>query len=254
MKKKIAIVGYTPSRVQAPYDDPEWEIWGLNTLYEFDDVPRYDRWFEIHSYGWSPSRDKKIKKVREAFKSGNTPLYMQEVDPDIPNSRRYPVEKAREMFGDYFTNSVSYMIALAIMEGAEEIGIYGIDMATDSEFGYQKPSCEYFIGIARGRGIKVHIPHESDLLKTRFQYGYETPRDLSYQRKIEQARKQAEANKKGADAQLKNAQEVLLKYEGAIEAFKYVEKTWGLVNSEKVQELRMEDIQQPQVEETHEGV
>lgn len=38
-------------------------------------------------------------------------------------------------------------------------------MAADDEYGYQRPNCEYLIGLARGRGIKVVIPDESPLCK-----------------------------------------------------------------------------------------
>jgi hypothetical protein len=31
--KKVAILGFTPHKDQAPINDPEWEIWGLNDLY-----------------------------------------------------------------------------------------------------------------------------------------------------------------------------------------------------------------------------
>jgi len=94
------------------------------------------------------------------------PIYMQRHHEDIPNSVAFPIELFREVFGDYFTCTASYMIAMAIYEGYEEIHIYGVDMAADTEYASQRPSCEYFIGIAEGKGIKVVIPLDSDLLKT----------------------------------------------------------------------------------------
>ena len=77
------------------------------------------------------------------------------------------------MFGDYFYSTISYMLALAIAEGFEEIGLWGIDLAHDSEYEYQKPSAEYFLGIARGQGIKIYLPEQSALLKGMYRYGYE---------------------------------------------------------------------------------
>lgn len=48
-KDKLAIVGFaTTTRHLAPYDDPEYEIWGLNEEYNYDWMKRYDRWFQIH--------------------------------------------------------------------------------------------------------------------------------------------------------------------------------------------------------------
>ena len=46
--------------------------------------------------------------------------------------------------------------------------MYGVDMAQDTllaaEYSEQRPSCEYFIGLAEGAGIRVDIPGGSDLL------------------------------------------------------------------------------------------
>jgi len=64
MKKKVAIVGMaTTSRHLAPYDDDEFEIWGLNESYWGghqgpDKTPymkRWDRWFQLHPE-WDYSR------------------------------------------------------------------------------------------------------------------------------------------------------------------------------------------------------
>jgi hypothetical protein len=65
------------------------------------------------------------------------------------------------------------MLAMAMDEGYKEIHLYGVDMANGSEYQDQRPSCEYFIGLARGAGIIVAIPSTSDLLKTPILYGYE---------------------------------------------------------------------------------
>jgi hypothetical protein len=101
------------------------------------------------------------------------PIYMQEKNPDIPMSVRFPKEKIMEEFGNYFTNSISWEIALAVMEGFKEIHLYGVDMATHSEYAYERPSVEYFLGWAQGRGIKIMIPQKSDLLKTLWLYPYQ---------------------------------------------------------------------------------
>jgi hypothetical protein len=74
-------------------------------------------------------------------------------------------EVSETIYGDYFNSSVGFMLALAIHEGAEEIAIYGVDMRADEEYGYQRPNCEYLIGLARGKGIKVHIPDVCPLCK-----------------------------------------------------------------------------------------
>jgi len=205
-RKKIAIVGYTEHRALAPFADDSWEIWGLNDLYY--ELPEIGvdrlRWFQLHSWtGDLPHDPKNERRSPVNFQAGpphprdpnhvlwlqeqaeRIPVYLLEPRPEIPSARIFPMDEAFRFFSTdgktpnrYFTNTISYMIALAIMEGAEEIGIYGVDMmmggGEGSEYGWQRPSCEFFLGVATGRGIKVYIPDESDLLKCAFPYGLST--------------------------------------------------------------------------------
>jgi hypothetical protein len=100
----------------------------------------------------------------------------------------YPVFDILKYFQPfaYFNNSISWMLALAIAEGFEEIGIYGVDMALDgvtgAEYNHQRPSCEYFLGIAWGRGIRVHLPETSELLKCAYLYGFDNV--MPFRRKL----------------------------------------------------------------------
>lgn len=168
---KVAIVGSAPSSTHlAPYNNSEWEIWGLNEQYHT--MPRWDRWFQLHNrrlcekglvdsahWEWLTAQEK--------------PVYMIDHFPEVPGCQKYPLERILSRFGGYFTNSISYMIALALDMGATEIGIYGVDMAGASEYGEQRPSCEYFVGLARGMGVNVYIPPEAELCKTPYLYGFE---------------------------------------------------------------------------------
>ncbi len=230
MKKKVAIVGYTPTRKYAPYRDPEWEIWGVNDLFKFqaeNDVVRWDRWFELHEYRSCLSKEK-LDRCRDEFKKWNIPVYMQKKHPDIPCSVEYPLQDVIDAYGDYLTNSISYMVALAILEGFEEIGIYGVDMSTDSEYGHQRPSCEYWVGVARGRGITVNIHPQADLLKARFLYGYDSGKENEFCQKLKSIRQEMGDSKNQAANQLEYLKKVVWQYDGAITAVKRVERLWNL--------------------------
>jgi hypothetical protein len=80
-------------------------------------------------------------------------------------------------FGGYFNNTVSWLIAYAISKQPQVLGVYGVDMAQDAimnaEYSMQRPSCEYFLGLAAGMGITLHLPVGSDLLKATHLYGFE---------------------------------------------------------------------------------
>lgn len=176
-RKKVAIVGFSPSTVSdAPYADEAWEIWGMNQLYRY--LPRLTRWFEIHADYLSdavPDTD-----YLHWLRTCPVPIYMCTRDPTIPSLIEYPRAEMVKYFGrDFFTSTVSYMLALALYEGFEEIGLWGIDMVADEEFGYQRDGCSWLLGIAEGRGVTLTLPPESALLKSPWRYGYE-PRPVDH--------------------------------------------------------------------------
>jgi hypothetical protein len=217
-RTKVAIVGAVNHRILAPYDDPEFEIWGINDMFQYGDIKRWDRWFQIHDLNYYQTRPGgiTIEETLQLYAKWGCPVYMYEKYPAVPNSIRFPYEKLIDEFGRYFNNTISWLIAFAIMEGFKEIHVYGVDMAVNSEYAIQRPSCEYFLGIATGRGIKVHVPEESELLKTKFLYGYEQQEEDAYkkelQMKIEHATKQLQA----AARQEEEAKITKYRYEGVI--------------------------------------
>jgi hypothetical protein len=212
IKKRLAIVGFAPTRDQAPFADPTWEIWGLNDLHRA--IPRYTRWFDIHTVenietdvvaGRTSNAARKTNIPETALDhmgiSGlsklKCPVYMQDVNPGVPTSVRFPLEemlatfKARGLAGArYLTNSISFMLAFALYEGLvtghqwDEIQIYGVDMAVGDEYIAQRPSCEYWIGIAEGMGVRVYIPDASDLCHTAFLYAYEEKTQRAFEEKM----------------------------------------------------------------------
>lgn len=182
--KRVAIIGKAPaSRDLAPYEDETFEVWTLSDLVLRRQVPRFNRHFELHPPdGWLKARPKQTwHKVApdywEWLKSipKEIPVYMHHKTEEVPASRPYPLMDVLNYFGPYpyFNNTVSWLLAFAIMQGAETVGVYGVDMAQTREYREQRPSCEWLIGWAQGKGIEVLIPEECDLLKAPFLYGFE---------------------------------------------------------------------------------
>jgi hypothetical protein len=159
---KVAILGLAQSsRHLAPWKDASWELWGLAWDSE---RYRYQRVFEMHDRNDLKRAHKQLEPYLE--KVGHcSRVYMQHPFPEVETSEAYPFERVAEVCGAYWESSIGYALALAITEGAEEIGVYGVDMRADEEYAYQRANCEYLIGLARGKGIKVHIPEVSPLLK-----------------------------------------------------------------------------------------
>lgn len=175
MARKIAIVGKGGTFALAPWDDHEWEIWGMPWVF----LPRYTRLFEVHSQGLceaaqADSRDEAW--LPEALRRySDVPVYC---DPSrlhvFPASVVYPLDEIRKAIPiPYFENTIAYQLAMAIWEHGEgklidEIGLFGIHMMGRGEFVWQRPSVTYLIGLAQGIGIKVTLPPGSPL----FMSGY----------------------------------------------------------------------------------
>lgn len=174
----MALVGFAGTYKQAPMDDLSWEIWGLNELWKY--LSRWDRWFELHKrevFAREGNREQDAHVEWMRTQGPDKPIYMIEAFDDIPASREYPLKEMSERFFPgqraYFTSTISYMLALAIAEGFEEIALYGIDLASDTEYSEQRPAAEYLIGLARGLGISVTIAPGSALLHSPGLYGYD---------------------------------------------------------------------------------
>lgn len=195
-RENVAIIGFTQHGVNAPWKDKTWDFWGLNDLHAMFEAMRPGifaegcvEWFQLHHRGptgeYPGARDETHTKW---LTEQTVPIWMWAHDPTIPASRPYPI---REILGSpilphgkpiseeaYFNNTISWMLALAIARGYKKIGLFGVDMALDgvhgeSEYAFQRPSVEYFIGVARGLGIDVVLPAESEVLKCGYLYGWD---------------------------------------------------------------------------------
>jgi len=159
---KVAIVGMSPSCANAPWGDASWQKWGLPWHDGYWAL--MDRLFEMHDMRLLDSEHS--KRGKDYFdRLRERPVYMQEAYPQIQTAVRYPFEDVAHSTGAYWNSSIAYAMALAIHEGAKQIGLWGVDMKGDCEYGYQKPNMEYLIGLAIGKGIDVYIPESSPLLK-----------------------------------------------------------------------------------------
>lgn len=120
------------------------------------------------------------------LKKTNIPVWMQEHFEDVPASRKYPLEEITaallpnltrndgdlyESAAPYFTSTTAYMLALAIYQGYQQIYLYGIEMASDTEYVRQRDGVTFWIGVAIGRGINVVLQKKS-LLMAGPLYGY----------------------------------------------------------------------------------
>ena len=192
--KSVAIVAMGHSRAayisEASTKPSEWtEVWTLNGL---AGVLRADRVFLMDDLEVQESRAVRNPYVRvllDAAINATVPVYTSRSIEGYPNLVEYPLERVAGVLGLpslYATNSVPYMVAMAIAEGFERIGIYGCDYTYGDGRTEKGRAClEWWCGFAVARGVEVHVPATSSLLEGGAPqlYGYWTE-DIKFERGI----------------------------------------------------------------------
>lgn len=190
--RRIAILGFGETVADCPWRDESWELWGMNGFwraakadYGVDAPPeRYTLWFDMHQLDFTREYGKQAgfgdAQERWLEQEHPFPIYMPEAHPEFPSVRPYPIAEVIAAAGrDYFTSTVAYALALAAsMPDVAEIGLWGVDLVHDTEYGDQRPCAEYHIRAAEDRGIKVTIHERSALLRQRGRYGYAPENEL----------------------------------------------------------------------------
>lgn len=211
-ERKIAILGTTPSRMEAPIaEDSGWEIWtigpgGMN-------AHRWDRLFELHGV-WPES----FQEYLDALRAVKPPqqVWTMVPFPDCPTSVVYPKAHILEKFGRrmWFSSSISWLIALAIEEGPTDIGLFGIDLESGEEYISQFVGCAHFMDLARLVGINVHVPKACGLLRdlTPYPDRYETHFALT----LEQKKKFLEGQSSQARSEMESAKAEVHRWEGRV--------------------------------------
>lgn len=143
--KKLAILGKLPTKFNAPFNDKDWDIWAFN--YHRENLPRVTTWFDIHAKNPNPRAD--ITRCNFPFK-----------------------DCEQLLGGQYFNNTVSYLIAYGVLQGYTEIALYGMRFLTDHEQrGNEYNNVRELIFFAKGKGIKITAPCDEVMLKQYPYYG-----------------------------------------------------------------------------------
>ncbi len=156
---KVTLIGKGKGWEDAP---AEGETWGIHSLCLRRPVSMV---WDMHKIDRSDKEQAKIIK----YVNDNKVSYMTlKKHKDIPTSIEFPV---KGMPSKYARSSVAYMVWYASYIGATEIEIFGIYLAFETEYYEQRPSIEYWIGYARGKGIEVTINEPTTICKG-WLYGY----------------------------------------------------------------------------------
>lgn len=179
-RTKLALIGFEEANLRsAPYDDESYEVWGLNMGNRMgimhDSVGRFraDRWFDVHPF--EPQSALDMAWINQC----PTPIYLPTVFGTNPNALAYPLREIEDYFreihgiGPYWASSFAYAVALAIFEGFETIGLFGINLHWGRERIVERGNLEFWIGLAIGVGIKIEMSPGCRLLTHPARYGFE---------------------------------------------------------------------------------
>lgn len=162
--KPLSVIGKGKGWELAPYDI---ESWGATQLIIKRNVNRV---VDMNDYSNGDWGNDQLEEVRQSK------LKVDELGIPYIGLDNYPIHLVTEFFEtDYFSNTIDYMIALAIYEGYTSLDLYGVNMALESEYYYEKPGVDYWCGQAMGRGIRVTCHGDlSTIMRTRngLMYGY----------------------------------------------------------------------------------
>jgi hypothetical protein len=199
--RQIAIVGGGKSWIRAPFGDPSWEVWAHSSCFEGMEARGVDRWFDVHR----PAVRAGVKSWSQRYRrwltdptEGRTaPVYVldgftpaQKPDPifhiptiendEIFDHRVIPWRNLQQWLmargatqQEYVTSTGAWMLKLALFEGADTIGVWGIDYEEEGEYLVQRPCMEHWIGFARGLGVNVYVTAGSNLGRDGHVYGFD---------------------------------------------------------------------------------
>lgn len=161
---KLSLVGKGPGweRAFKDYRDGR-EIWCVSTIFQ-----------ELQTVDIQPSRIFQLHE-RELFepwigKEQNRVVLMKS-DPDFDCAKVLPVEKLTATFGWRFSSTFAWMLGWALLEGFDDIQIRGVHLAHQSEYFDQRDTFFWFVGLAQGKGVKIHIDEDSGVFIANRAYG-----------------------------------------------------------------------------------
>ena len=167
--KTVRILGSAQNARELQDDEPGVELWCSNgptssvALRCKKALGYWDRWFNLHSKAHMVRTYPASYSYYQTAAKGR-PIYLLKVQPDIPTSIAFPRKAIQEAFATakgpnrYFTCTVCWLVAFAILEGFERIELWGFelrDTKPGSAFAWERPCVAYWIQQARDRGVEV---------------------------------------------------------------------------------------------------
>lgn len=219
--KKLAIVGSHPAtRENAPFEDPDYEIWLFNEAPQKPEVyRRWDQSFQMHKEEVYASEHNWVNETHWEWLQqdhGHRTIWMMERDERVPNSKKYPLDDVLSMVPyNYLRSTPAMALALAVWLGYQHIELYGSELSSNTEYGYQAVNYAFWIGFAHGRGIDLRMECWQDEFNQPI-YGYEGEYQIDkafFQERVDILAPIARLNKRSLERLAQKMGEEMLKFE-----------------------------------------
>lgn len=112
----------------------------------------------------------------EALKSFQKPIISTVCSSEVSTCVRYPAPQILDCLREWYTvedpywhNSMPMVMAYALFIGVKEITLWGCDytLSDGTVIESDRANLEYWVGVARARGMRVGVPTQSTLLNQR---------------------------------------------------------------------------------------
>lgn len=168
--KRVTLLGCD----KLPLVLPKGEVWNCNYRPPKDVLAHLTRTFQIHPRNtWDHGEKQWMRETRAII------VYV--VRPRRERELRLPA-----LLPGPYSSSFDYMMVVAIQEGFTEICLEGVtlQMGTWRERLAEHVSLAYWIGNARGRGIRVKIGRTCRILRAPYKYGLEYWKEAAWGKRL----------------------------------------------------------------------
>lgn len=172
-RQKVAVIAGGYGCHEGPVDDPDWEVWAVNSIPVLDGKGRLraDLRFDIHQ------RCAQSPDDLDLIRTCPVPIFVPDDLLDAgDNTVAVPMSMLAFGFpGAPFACSFAYQIALAYLWGFKTIGLFGVELAwgPPRERTVEWASVSWWVGYMEAKGIKIVRPNGSRLGRHPYLYGIE---------------------------------------------------------------------------------
>jgi len=236
--RRVAFLGSsTASRSFAPFGNPDWEIWatgpGIHTHENF--INDFDRWFELHGMAENDPKlgnvlDQGYWEFLEATAKKKKVYYKPPIYEGLTGEKFPWDEIAANHCGFFLDSTIAWMMAMCLdCCDVDEIGLFGIDFATNSERIMQRKGTKHFMELFRMKGVAITIPEISEMSFDPQPYPCESSlskRIHSSLRQLEPQVMEAETKKRKAQQTIEEEDLRLENLRGTMESLLFVKDNW----------------------------